>query len=50
MATSLERLLDAASDTNTSSQTVVNSASGLSDQAASLKSEVAEFVARMKAA
>jgi len=50
MATSLERLLDAASDTNTSSQTVVSSASGLSDQAASLKSEVAEFVARMKAA
>jgi methyl-accepting chemotaxis protein len=50
MATSLARLLDAASDTNTSSQTVVNSASGLSDQATSLKSEVAEFVARMKAA
>jgi methyl-accepting chemotaxis protein len=50
MATSLERLLHAAGDTNTSSQTVVSSASGLSDQAASLKSEVAEFVARMKAA
>jgi methyl-accepting chemotaxis protein len=50
MATSLERLLHAAGDTNTSSQTVVTSASGLSDQAASLKSEVAEFVARMKAA
>jgi methyl-accepting chemotaxis protein len=50
MATSLERLLHAAGDTNASSQTVVTSASGLSDQAASLKSEVAEFVARMKAA
>jgi methyl-accepting chemotaxis protein len=50
MATSLERLRHAAGDTNTSSQTVVTSASGLSDQAASLKSEVAEFVARMKAA
>ncbi len=50
MAASLERLRHAAGDTNTSSQTVVTSASGLSDQAASLKSEVAEFVARMKAA
>jgi methyl-accepting chemotaxis protein len=50
MATSLERLRHAASDTNASSQTVVISASGLSGQAASLKSEVAEFVAKMKAA
>jgi len=50
MARSLGRLLDAADDTNASSQTVVDSASGLSDQAASLKSEVAEFVTRMKAA
>jgi methyl-accepting chemotaxis protein len=50
MAMSLERLLNAADDTNASSQTVVDSASGLSDQAASLKSEVAEFVTRMKAA
>jgi methyl-accepting chemotaxis protein len=50
MATSLERLLHAADDTNASSLTVVDSASGLSNQAASLKSEVAEFVARMKAA
>ena len=50
MARSLGRLLDAADDTNASSQTVVDSASGLSNQAASLKSEVAEFVTRMKAA
>jgi hypothetical protein len=50
MAQSLERLLHAAGDTNASSQTVVSSASGLSDQAASLKSKVAEFVTRMKAA
>jgi methyl-accepting chemotaxis protein len=50
MARSLERLLHAAGDTNASSQTVVSSASGLSDQAAALKSEVAEFVTRMKAA
>jgi methyl-accepting chemotaxis protein len=50
LATSLGRLLRAAGDTSTSSQTVVNSASGLSDQATALKGEVAEFVARMKAA
>jgi methyl-accepting chemotaxis protein len=50
LAASLGRLLKAAGDTNVSSQSVVNSASGLSDQATSLKREVAEFVARMKAA
>jgi len=50
LAASLGRLLRAAGDTNTSSQTVVSSASGLSGQATSLKREVAEFVARMKAA
>ena len=50
LADSLARLLQAAGDTNTSSQTVVESASGLSDQATALKREVAEFVARMKAA
>jgi len=50
LAASLGRLLRAAGDTNTSSQTVVSSASGLSDQATSLKREVAGFVARMQAA
>jgi methyl-accepting chemotaxis protein len=50
LATSLARLLQAAGDTSTSSQSVVASASGLSDQATSLKREVAQFVARMKAA
>ena len=50
LAASLNRLLRAAADTNASSQTVVSSASGLSGQATSLKREVAEFVARMKAA
>jgi methyl-accepting chemotaxis protein len=50
LAASLGRLLRAAGDTNASSQTVVTSASGLSDQATSLKREVAQFVARMKAA
>ena len=50
LAASLGRLLRAAGDTNASSQTVVASASGLSDQATSLKREVAQFVARMKAA
>ncbi|HMK80830.1 MAG TPA: methyl-accepting chemotaxis protein [Xanthobacteraceae bacterium] len=50
LAASLDRLLRAAGDTNASSQTVVTSASGLSDQATSLKREVAGFVARMQAA
>jgi len=34
---------------NSSSQTVVTSASGLSDQAAALKRQVEQFVARMAA-
>ena len=50
MAWNHERLLHAAGDTDASSQTVVSSASGLSDQAAALKSAIAEFVVRMKAA
>jgi methyl-accepting chemotaxis protein len=50
LAASLARLLQAAGDTNASSQSVVSSASGLSDQATSLKREVAQFVTRMKAA
>jgi len=50
LASSLGRLLQAAGDTSSSSETVVASASGLSDQATALKREVAEFVARMKAA
>jgi methyl-accepting chemotaxis protein len=50
LAQSLGRLLQAASDTNTSSQSVVSSASGLSDQAVALKQQVEQFVARVKAA
>jgi hypothetical protein len=50
LAASLDRLLQAAGDTNASSQTVVTSASGLSDQATSLEREDAQFVARVKAA
>jgi methyl-accepting chemotaxis protein len=47
VAKSLARLLDAANKTSTSSQAVVTSASGLSDQASTLKREVQEFVARV---
>jgi methyl-accepting chemotaxis protein len=50
LAGSLGRLLDSASATNTSSRTVVGSASGLSDQAAALKRQVDEFVTRIAAA
>jgi methyl-accepting chemotaxis protein len=50
LAKSLGRLLDAAQNTNASSQSVVSSASGLSDQAVALKREVEQFVARVKAA
>ena len=49
LAASLVRLLEAANDTNASSQDVVASASGLSDQAASLKRQVDEFLARIAA-
>jgi methyl-accepting chemotaxis protein len=49
LAASLVRLLEAANDTNSSSQDVVASASGLSDQAASLKRQVDEFLARIAA-
>ena len=50
LATSLSRLLESANATNSSSRTVVSSASGLSDQAASLKRQVDTFVARVAAA
>jgi methyl-accepting chemotaxis protein len=50
VATSLDRLLNAAADTNSSSQNVVASAKGLSSQSALLKKEVAQFVGRMEAA
>jgi methyl-accepting chemotaxis protein len=50
LASSLGRLLDSANATNTSSRTVVSSASGLSDQAAALKRQVDHFVARVAAA
>jgi methyl-accepting chemotaxis protein len=50
VAKSLARLLAAANDTNSSSSAVVGSASGLSDQAAVLKRQVQEFVARVAAA
>jgi methyl-accepting chemotaxis protein len=50
LAGSLGRLLDSANATNTSSRTVVDSASGLSDQAAALKRQVDEFVTRIAAA
>jgi methyl-accepting chemotaxis protein len=50
LAASLSRLLESANATNSSSRTVVSSASGLSDQAASLKRQVDTFVARVAAA
>jgi methyl-accepting chemotaxis protein len=50
LAASLSRLLDSAEATNNSSRTVVSSAAGLSDQAASLKRQVDTFVARVAAA
>jgi methyl-accepting chemotaxis protein len=50
LAQSLGRLLESAENTNASSQSVVSSASGLSDQAAALKQQVEQFVARVKAA
>jgi methyl-accepting chemotaxis protein len=50
VAKSLTKLLDAANETSTSSQAVVTSASGLSDQAATLKRQVQEFVTRVAAA
>jgi len=49
LATSLVRLLEAANETSTSSQDVVASASGLSDQAAALKRQVDEFLAHIAA-
>ena len=50
LATSLGRLLESANTTNASSRTVVDSASGLSDQAAALKRQIDTFVARVAAA
>jgi methyl-accepting chemotaxis protein len=50
LSSSLGQLLKAADDTSTSSEVVVMSASGLSDQARTLKVQVDEFVARIKAA
>jgi methyl-accepting chemotaxis protein len=47
LAASLGRLLDAASATNSSSRTVVDAASGLSDEAVALKREVDGFVRRV---
>ena len=49
LATSLGRLLESANTTNASSRTVVESAAGLSDQAAALKRQVDVFVARVAA-
>jgi methyl-accepting chemotaxis protein len=49
LAASLGRLLNAAGDTDSSSQTVVTSAAGLTDQVASLKRQVEQFVARVAA-
>jgi methyl-accepting chemotaxis protein len=43
------RLLEAANETSNSSEEVVASASGLSDQAASLKRQVDEFLAHIAA-
>jgi hypothetical protein len=43
-------LLESANATNTSSHSVVTSASGLSTEAASLKQKVDHFVARIAAA
>ena len=50
LSSSLSRLLDAANKTTASSNTVVTSADGLSDQAAALKRQVNDFVARIAAA
>jgi methyl-accepting chemotaxis protein len=49
LAASLVRLLEAANETSTSSHEVVASASGLSDQAASLRRQVDEFLAQIAA-
>jgi len=49
LAASLVRLLEAANETSTSSQGVVAAAAGLSDQAASLKRQVDEFLAQIAA-
>ena len=49
LAASLGRLLNAAGDTDSSSQTVVTSAAGLTDQVATLKRQVEQFVARVAA-
>ncbi|HEV3397257.1 MAG TPA: methyl-accepting chemotaxis protein, partial [Xanthobacteraceae bacterium] len=49
LAASLVRLLEAANETSSSSQDVVASASGLSDQAASLKRQVDEFLSHIAA-
>jgi methyl-accepting chemotaxis protein len=50
LSASLSRLLDAANATTQNSTTVVTSADGLSDQAAALKRQVNDFVARIAAA
>ncbi|NVO15352.1 MAG: methyl-accepting chemotaxis protein [Rhodoplanes sp.] len=50
LSASLGQLLKAADDTSSSSEVVVMSASGLSEQARTLKVQVEEFVARIKAA
>ncbi|HXW26785.1 MAG TPA: cache domain-containing protein [Xanthobacteraceae bacterium] len=49
LAASLVRLLEAANDTSVSSQDVVASAAGLSDQAAALKRQVDEFLSHIAA-
>jgi methyl-accepting chemotaxis protein len=49
LAASLMRLLDAAGNTDSSSQTVVTSAAGLTEQVATLKRQVEQFVARVAA-
>jgi methyl-accepting chemotaxis protein len=49
LAASLVRLLEAANDTNSSAQDVVASAAGLSDQAATLRQQVDEFLKRLAA-
>jgi len=50
LSASLSRLLNAANDTNSSSNAVVQSADGLSGQAVALKKRVDEFVQRVAAA
>jgi hypothetical protein len=50
LSASLSRLLDAADATTKNSTTVVTSADGLSGQAAALKRQVTDFVARIAAA